>query len=105
MELLQLCKDLSGLDASQIYKLPDNRLGNGPMPIQIHTTDDFSGSIILEGTLSDQNEINNETALWSPIAGALWIESAIDALFVQITHIRVRIMDYVSGSVSVRLGF
>ena len=105
MEILQLCKDFSGLDPSQPFKLGSSRASFGPMPIQIHTTDDFLGSVILEGTLSDGSEINDEVALWSPISGAFWTESVIDALSIQVTHVRVRIIDYISGSVSIRLGF
>jgi hypothetical protein len=105
MELLQICKDFSGANPSQPFKLGSSRADYGPMPIQIHTTDDFIGSVILEGTLSNGTEINDEIADWSPISGAFWTESTIDALFIQVTHIRIRIIDYISGSVSMRLGF
>lgn len=101
MEIIQLCENFSGLESGEIFKLPNNKM---PIPIQIYTSNNFSGSIILEGTLSDQIEINNETALWSPISGAFWTESTIDALFAQVTHIRVRILDYICGSVFIRLG-
>ena len=104
MEIIQLCKDFNGLEAGPIVKLPANSMINGPIPLQISTTNDFNGSVVLEGTLSNQDEVNNDTVVWSPISGAIWEESIIDALFVQVTHIRVRILDYISGLVSVRLG-
>ena len=104
MEITQLCKEFSGLEAGPVLKLPANSMVNGPIPLQISTTTDFVGSIILEGTLSDQDEMNIGEVLWSPISGAVWTESTIDALFVQVTHIRTRILDYISGLVSIRLG-
>ena len=103
MEIIQLCENFSGLEASEVHTFVNNRAGSGPMPIQVSTTDDFVGSVILEGTLSD--EVDTDLIVWSPITGAIWIESAIDALFVYVTHIRVRILDYISGSVSVKLGY
>ena len=103
MELIQLCENLSGLEASRVHTFVNNRASSGPMPIQISITDDFVGSVILEGALSD--EVDTDLIVWAPITGAIWTENAIDALFVYITHIRVRILDYVSGSTSVRLGY
>ena len=105
MEIIHLCKDFSGLGASQPHTFVNNRASSGPIPIQIATKGDFIGSIILEGTLSDENEIYDDIVTWSPISGAFWTESTIDALSIQVTHIRVRILDYISGSVSVRLGY
>ena len=105
MEIIQLCENFSELEPSQPYTFVNNRAGTGPIPIQIATTNDFIGSIILEGTLSDENEVSDGIVTWSPIFGAFWTESNIDALLIQVTHIRVRLLDYISGSVSIRLGY
>jgi hypothetical protein len=107
MEIIQLCKDFSGDGVGRVVKLVGSRIENGPIPIQIYTNEDipFSATVRLEGTIATEDEINANNVIWSPIGGALWTEPTLDALFVQPTHIRCRITEYVSGSVSIRLGF
>jgi len=107
MEIMQLCENCSSLCVGETFKLSGNRAGLGPMPIQIYSPNKqpFVGTVQLEGTIADEIEINNNTVKWTILSGAIWTIETIDAVFVQVTHIRVNISEYISGSISVRLGY
>ena len=76
----------------------------GPIPIQVYTTlaTDFVGTVILEGTVSSQQEIDEDTAVWSPINGASWTAETCDGLTTAFPWIRGNVTAYTSGSINVR---
>ena len=105
MEIIQLCENCTSLHVGEPVKLSGVR--SGPMPVQIYSanSEPFVGTIQLEGTIAIGGEVAAGTAKWSTLSGAVWTIETIDAVFVQVTYIRVRISEYISGAISVRLGF
>lgn len=73
----------------------------GPIPIQVTGT--FVGTVKLEGTLSEQVEVDGDTALWSVIGGGEWSEPACDALTTAFTHIRANITAISSGTITLKV--
>ena len=105
MEIIQLCENCTSLHTGGACKLSGSLAG--PMPVHIYSvgSEPFVGTVQLEGTISTGREIESGTAKWSVLSGATWTIETIDAIFVQVTHIRVKISEYISGAISVRLGF
>ena len=82
------------------FAIDAKRTSYGSIPIQVLGT--FNATVILEGTISGQAEVDAATASWSPISGASWTDESCDALFCAFTHIRANVTVYLNGSVSVR---
>ena len=107
MEIIQLCNNLCKEGVGHAVKLPGARIQQGPIPVQIYSNEDspFAATVYIEGTIASDEEVNSGNVKWSVIGGAIWTAPTLDALFAQPTHIRVRISEYVSGSISIRIGF
>ena len=76
-------------------ELPGKSVG-----IQVSGT--FVGTVILEGTIATQAEVNGATAAWTAITGASWTVPALASLTLAYTHIRANVTAYTSGSITVR---
>jgi hypothetical protein len=94
----------TGTGAQAPVNIDSRRADWGPIPIQVFTTlaTDFVGTIILEATVSTQQEVDEGTAVWSPITGASWTAETCDGLTTAFSWIRGNVTAYTSGSINVR---
>lgn len=71
-----------------------------PMGVEVFGT--FVGTVILEGTIATQAEVNGSTATWLPITGASWTTPTLAQITAPYTHIRANVTAYTSGSINAR---
>lgn len=71
-----------------------------PMAIEVFGT--FVGTVILEGTIATQAEVNAGTATWLPITGASWTVPTLAAITCPVSHLRANVTAWTSGAVNVR---
>jgi len=76
----------------------------GPIPVHVFGTS-FVGTVILEGTIAEQSEVDGISCTWSPINGASWTNQngICEVLFCSFTHIRANVTVYTSGNVTVKV--
>lgn len=98
MKPIKLLDNISEISTSKPLKIT----GNSIMPFQIHGIID--ANVVLEATISSDDEILLGNARWSMISNGSFISDVCDGIFVSFSHIRARIASYNSGSISVRVG-
>lgn len=76
---------------------PVRQYRGGAIPFQISGI--TTASVVLEGTISTEADI--ATAVWTPIANAVFVADVCDGLFVMFTHIRAKISNYTGGTITV----
>ncbi|GEM_PF-5751324 len=71
-----------------------------PLGLEVFGT--FVGTVILEGTIATQAEVNGATASWAAIPTASWTTPALANLTTPYTHVRANVTAYTSGAINVR---
>ena len=90
----------SDITSLPLYISPQRQRLGGAVPFQIFGI--INANVIFEGTLvSDISDL--PTANWSPIANAVFSQDTCDGLFVMFNHIRAKVFNYTSGSITVTL--
>ena len=100
MQIVTLASAATATGAGATRILDERRMDNGPIPLQISGT--FVGTVKLEGSISTEQEINESTAVWSPINGGEWTTPTCDSLFCSFPYIRANVTAFTSGSITVK---
>lgn len=79
---------------------PIRQTRGGSVPFQIHGIID--ATVIFEGILADSRD-DLVGGQWSPIANAVFASDTCDGLFVMFSFIRVKVVSYVAGSITVKV--
>lgn len=72
------------------------------LPLGVEVFGTFTGTVILEGTIASQAEVNAATAVWLPITGASWTAQTLASITAPYTHIRANVTAITGGAVNVR---
>ena len=71
--------------------------GGGSIPIVISGI--TTATVILEGTVATDLQVENGSAMWEKINLAEWTADVADGLFTPFTHIRGRVTAYTAGNI------
>lgn len=71
--------------------------GGGSIPIVISGI--VTATVILEGTVAEDVQVENGSAMWEKINLAEWTADIADGLFTPFTHIRGRVVSYTAGNI------
>lgn len=103
MQIQQLIEGATGTttvaDAPK-FKIDPRRFKDGPIPIQVY--DSFVATVTLYGAIATDQEVMENTAVWSPIAGGAFTAAGVDSMFSAATHICAIVSAYTSGTVNCR---
>lgn len=72
-------------------------------PLGVNVFGTFVGTVILEGTIDTQANVDAATATWSAISGASWTAPGAAKVDAPFTHVRARVSAYTSGAISVQV--
>ena len=100
MDVVQVLDAEDTTGSSSAVKIGNYRLINGSIPIMVYGS--FTGTVQIEGTISTDDEVADNSAVWLPLVGGSFTSTGFMALFTQVSHIRATV-DLSGGAVSVRL--
>lgn len=83
------------------YAIPLPECNWQKMGVEVQGT--FVGTVILEGTIATQAEVNALTAVWLPLAGASWTVPTLTGVDAPVTHVRANVTAYTSGAITVKV--
>ena len=98
MQAVKLLDNVTTTEASKPLKIT----GNAIIPFQIHGIID--ANVVLEATISSDEDVLLGNAKWSKIVNGSFISDVCDGIFTPFSHIRAKVASYNSGTISVRIG-
>lgn len=96
----KIIENISSNFSSLPVKNDRGRNRNYPViPIQVHGITD--ATVKFWASCSSEQEIREGTAIWSPIENGEFTRDVATGLFVVFPHIRIEVLNFVSGSITV----
>jgi hypothetical protein len=102
MQIQTLLDGVNSVGPGPYLRVNDNRTINGG-PIALQLSGITVATVVIEGSISTQEEIDAGTAEWTAINLATWTADVADGLFTSFPYIRGNVTAWTSGIITLRV--